>query len=127
MVELGARLAAVWDEAHALAAPVVRRALAGDQALVLEASEDAAEVAGVEVERAAQVGDVDLAVAEVVQDAGVGERVLGLEKALAKDADAAGVETVEGAHGVRVGGHVVKINEIVAGRELGLLLGGSGR
>src|SRR6185312_4138083 len=100
---------AVVRQLDALAAAVVRGALAGDEPLLLEAGEEAAEVAGVEAERAAQVGGVGGAVAaELEEDAGLGQRMGGGEQSVAQRADASGVEAVEGADGldlVGVGGH----------------------
>ena len=91
---------ALLGEADALAAGVVGRALAGDQAVALQAREQAAEEAGVDVHLAAQVGHLgDLALAELVEDARLGQRVRRAQQAVAQDADARGVEAVEGADG----------------------------
>ena len=99
-VELGEGGGALLGEADALAAGVVGRALAGDQAVALQPGEQAAEEAGVDVHLAAQVGDLgDLALAELVEHARLGQRVRRAQQAVAQDADARGVEAVEGADG----------------------------
>ena len=99
-VELGEGGGAVLGEADALAAGVVGRALAGDEAVALQPGEQAAEEAGVDVHLAAQVGDLgDLALAELVEHARLGQRVGRAQQSVAQDADAGGVEAVEGADG----------------------------
>ena len=88
-------------ELEALAPAVVGRALAGDEALLLDPREQTAQVAAVEVEDAPQVGGVDAsAAAELEQHARLGERVRRREEPVAQRADAGGVEAVEGAHGL---------------------------
>jgi two-component system cell cycle response regulator len=99
-VELGEGGRPLLGEADPLAAGVVGRALAGDQAVALQSREQAAEKAGVDVHLAAQVGDLgDLALAELVEHARLGQRVGRAQQAVAQDADARGVEAVEGADG----------------------------
>ena len=114
-VELGEGGRPFLGEADALAAGVVGRALAGDEAVALQAGEQAAEEAGVDVHLAAQVGDLgDLALAELVEHARLGQRVGRAQQAVAQDADARGVEAVEGADGGdAVLGHRLTVSTIV--------------
>ena len=99
-VELGEGRGALRGEADALPAGVVGRALAGDQAVALQPGEQAAEEAGVDVHLAAQVGDLGhVALTELVEHARLGQRVGRAQQAVAQDADARGVEAVEGADG----------------------------
>ena len=99
-VELGEGGRALRGEADALPAGVVGRALASDQAVAVQPGEQAAEEAGVDVDLAAQVGDLGhLALTELVEHARLGQRVGRAQQAVAQDADARGVEAVEGADG----------------------------
>ena len=86
--------------------------------LRFEAAQDAAQIAGVEPEIAAEVGGGRrLAVGQLVEHAQLGQRERAVEVAVAERADLAGVEAVEGADGVDRGcGHDVDIvNELVDG------------
>ena len=99
-VELREGGGAVLGEADAPAAGVVGRPLLRDQAVALQPGEQAAEEARVDVELAAQVGDLGhLAPAELVEHARLGQRVGGAQQSVAQDADAGGVEAIEGADG----------------------------
>src|SRR3990170_3892585 len=70
------------------------------QALVLEASQDAAEIPGVERQRAANDGGGEVrSICDFVQDANLCQREPGLEVPLAKNADPLGIEAVEPPHG----------------------------
>ena len=76
-----------------------RRRGAARQPLRFEAAQDAAQIAGVEAEIAAEIGrGRRLAVRELVEDAHLGQRERAVEQAIAERADAAGVEAVERAH-----------------------------
>jgi hypothetical protein len=74
----------------------------------LQAGEQAAEEARVDVHLAAQVGHLgDLALPELVEHARLGQRVGRAQQSVAQNADAGGVEAVEGAdrgHAVVGGG-----------------------
>src|SRR5438105_13626718 len=80
------------------AAPIRRRAGAGDERALLEAAQDAAQVARIESQVAAQVrGRRFLAVRQVVQDAHLRQRERTVVRAAAQHADLPGVEPVEAA------------------------------
>ena len=95
---------------------VTGRRRTADQAAGFEPPEDAAEVAGVQAEIAAELGGGRRgAVREFVEDAHLGERERAVQQMLAEDADLARVEAVERADGVaavagaRRGGHALDI------------------
>ena len=67
---------ALGGEAQDLPARVVRRALAHDHAVVVQPGDEPAELAGVHVERLAQLGDLDRLGAPQLEDhARLGQRV----------------------------------------------------
>ena len=87
-------------------ARVVGRALAADQLLLLQGAQQAAQVAGVEVEVARQLGGGGpAAVGELPEQARLGQREAGVGELLVQDADAPRVEAVEAAdrRGARIG------------------------
>ena len=88
---------------------VVGRCLADDQPALFEASECAAQIAGVEVERAADVGCGRRAAFEnLVEDACFGERIGAAQISLAQHAELARVEAIEPAHpGDAIGAHPI--------------------
>src|SRR6185312_13256504 len=80
---------------------VVGGALAGHELAPAEVAEDAAQVAGVEVEFAAEIGGAHgVAVGELVQHADRGQREVALEMRLIENVDAARIESIEPADGV---------------------------
>jgi len=82
-------------------AGIVGGPLAGDELPPAEVAEDAAQVAGVEVELAAEVGGAHgVAVGELVEHADRGEREVALEMRLIENVDAARIESIEPADGV---------------------------
>ena len=90
-------------------AGIVRRRRALDQAALLEAAQQAAQVAGIEAEVARQLGRGGvLAVRELPQQARFGQRERGRQQAFLQHADAPRVEAVEAAdrvdRGFRGGG-----------------------
>src|SRR5207245_1772044 len=90
-------------QAEQLLAPVAVRSGAVEHAGAREAGQDATEVAGVQVERAGELGGGGgLAVRQLVQHAHLGERERTAQVAVLQDANAAGVQTVEAADGVDV-------------------------
>jgi hypothetical protein len=83
-------------QAHHLAPPVVARRLAHDEPVGFEPAEDPAEVAGVEPQQPAQLGRGHLiAMRQLEQHAGLGERVRRAEDTGLEHADHARVEAVE--------------------------------
>ena len=96
-VEDRERLAARRRQAHDLAPPVGRRALAGDQAAPLQPPEQAAQVARVDPHPRPQVGDLDaLLLGELEQHAALGERVRRVEQTGAEQLQLGRVEAAEG-------------------------------
>ena len=96
LVELLERLGTFVGQLDVLAAAVVLGPLAGHESAGLEAREQAAQVAGVEVERRAQVGDRGhVALAQLVQHARLRQRVGGAEQPVPEHAEPLGVEAVE--------------------------------
>src|SRR6185437_4413884 len=82
-------------------AGIVAGALAGDELAAAEVAENAAQVAGVEVEIAGEVrGAGGIAVGELVQDANLGEGEVAFEMGFVEDVDAPGIEAVEPADGI---------------------------
>src|SRR6185312_7404569 len=76
-------------------------ALAGDELPAAEVAEDAAQVAGVEVELAGELrGACGMAVGELVQHANRGEGEVAAEVRFIENVDAARIESIESADGV---------------------------
>ena len=105
-----------------IAAPcILRRSGAGDQAAFLEIAQHAAQVTGVEVERASDIaGCWQTAAPDFVEHPRFAERVGAIEKILAQHADLPRVEAVEAAYGgdpalmlLSGGGHGVRFGQIV--------------
>ena len=77
-------------------APVDRRWRAREQPIALEALQDAAEIAGIEIQFAAKFGGRNAgALGEFVQHAGLGQREAAVQQALLQGADDARVEAAE--------------------------------
>ena len=77
---------------------VARGNLAADQSAFLEIAQHAAQIAGIEIERAADLGRGRRAAAgDLVQHARLGERIGAVEKSFAQHADLPRVEAVEAA------------------------------
>src|SRR3984957_20770778 len=77
---------------------VMRRGFSFDQAALLEIAQHAAEIAGIEIERAADLGCGGRAAAgELVKHPRLAERIGAVEKGFAQHADLPRVETVEAA------------------------------
>ena len=90
---------AVGQRQQGLAA-VGRRGLARKQAVALEALQDAAQVAGVDLQFAAKFGGGKIvALGQFVEHARLGEREAAVQQALPQGADDARVETAEPADG----------------------------
>ena len=89
-------------EAEVEMARVVARALGADQLGVLQRAQQPAQVAGIEIEVARQLGGrcVRLAMRELPEQARLGQREARAGQALVQDADAPRVEAVEAADGV---------------------------
>lgn len=92
---------AVGRQADAGTAGVVGRALSGDEPAPAEVGQDAAQVSGVEVELAGEVGGAHgVAVGELVEDADGGEGKVAGEVRLIENVDAARIESIEAADGI---------------------------
>ena len=77
---------------------VARRNFAADQAAFLEIAQHAAQIAGIEIERAADLGrGRGAAAGDLVKHPRLGERIGAVEKGLAQHADLPRVEAVEAA------------------------------
>ena len=82
------------------AAAAVLAAFADDQARGFEATEDAADVAGIHAQRDLEVGrDRRSGMGDLEEDAGSGQRHVAAEEARIEDADELRVESVEAADG----------------------------
>jgi hypothetical protein len=101
-------------EAQQLLAPVALGSLSLEQAAFEKVAQDAAQITQVQVELAGQLaGGGALAVDQLVQHADLGQREGTVQVVALQHADAAGVQTIEAAHGVHatrevvsgVGGH----------------------
>src|SRR3954470_16829065 len=104
LIERGERLAALRRERQPYAPGVVPRALALHQALALQALQQAAEVAEVDVEFGAELaGRTFAALADLVEHARLGQRERQAEVARLQHADAARIEAVEAPHRVDMG------------------------
>ena len=78
---------------------VVRRDVLADQPALVKAAQDAAEIAGVEAEIAADVGRGGaVALLDLVEHARFGQRERAVEPAVLQHAEMLGVEAVEAAH-----------------------------
>ena len=85
-------------------APVDRRWRARKQPIALEALQDAAEIAGIELQFAAKFGGGDVgALGEFVEHARLGQREAAVQQALLQGADDARVEAAEPPNGARCG------------------------
>ena len=92
-VERGEGAPAGGREGEMEVAGIARRALAADQLLLLERAQQAAQVAGVEVEVARQLGrGAATAMGQLPEQTGFGEREAAVGELLVEDADPAGVE-----------------------------------
>jgi hypothetical protein len=81
-------------------APVGRSGHAREQPVALEALQDAAEIAGIELQRAAKLGGGRVvALREFEQHAGFGKREAAVQQSLLQRADRAGIEAAEAADG----------------------------
>src|SRR5712692_8711783 len=101
LVERLERSAPLAREGDDLPASVVVRPLARDEPVVLEPGENPAHVPGVDVERAAKLGDLGrFALRELEDDAALGKRVRRVEQSFAQHADHVRVEAAELANGV---------------------------
>src|ERR1700684_1272068 len=78
---------------------VARRDFSFDQAMFLEIAQHAAEIAGIEIERAADLGrGRGAAAGDLVKHPRLAERIGAAEKGFAQHADLPRVEAVEAAH-----------------------------
>src|SRR4051794_36895090 len=100
-VDTRERLAPFRRELHDVATPVGVRPVTADDPFIDEPSEDAAEVAGIEVQTRAQVRDVHRArLTQFIEDATLRERERGAQEALVEQTDDVRVKAVETANGV---------------------------
>src|SRR5262245_55443580 len=101
-VEGSEGLTAAFGERKKTLPRVVRGGLAADQPDLLEAAQDAAEVAGVELELARNIARRTLCRAgarlDLIEHARLGERKRAVAPARLQHADACGVEAIELAH-----------------------------
>ena len=92
-------IAAAAGQLDDLPPSVGGRTLPGDQLVRLEPGQDPAQVARVDVDRAAQVGDLaGVALRQLEQQPRLGERVRGVQVLAPQQPDHVGVEAVEPAH-----------------------------
>ena len=97
--ERGERLAALGGHRQKALPCVVRRGLLADQPELVEAPQDAAEIAGVEIEVARDVGRGGAAaLPDLVEHARLGERERAVEPAVLQHAEVLGIEAVEAPH-----------------------------
>ena len=99
-VERGEGVAAGRGQRQQALAPVGGGWRAREQAVALEALQDAAEIAGIELQFAAELGGGEAgALGQFVEHARLGEREAALQQAFLQGADGARVEAVEPADG----------------------------
>ena len=100
LVEWREGLAALGGDRDQALSRIVRCRLAGDEAVLGEAPQDAAEIAGVEPEVGGERSRGDrLTMCKLPEDARLGHRESGVEEMLVQQADLARVEAGEAAHG----------------------------
>src|SRR4051812_26714782 len=102
-IEQRMRLAALRRERKHAGARILRRALSAQQAAALEALQQAAEVACVEIQVGGQLARAAFAaLADLADQARLGQRIRAAEQPRAQGADTACVESVETAHRIDV-------------------------